>query len=270
MPLKLYLSLIREETMNTILRTILCFFVCCGLIFSAWTPSFAQTDPTGIGFMSDDDDWDDTGTVEVHDPWQNWNQKVFKFNHKVYTYVFKPFSKGYDFLIPKKVQAGINNVFTNVRMPVRFFNNVFQGKFKRAGKEVGRFVINSSAGIGGLFNPAEAAFGLETYNEDFGQTLAHHGWSDGPYIVWPLIGPSNRRDTVGTLIDTAFSPLFWFGVLDVVVEEDPLFAINTVQRINNYSYNIRDDYDSLVDSAIDPYIALQHAYVNNRNKNIKE
>ena len=247
----------------------------CALLLNVlWSPAlFAQDTTTGIGFMADKGtSWedDDESTAEISDPYENWNRKVFNFNHKVYKYVFTPLSKGYDFIVPKKLQGGFNNVFVNLRMPARFFNNIFQGKFKRASTEFARFMINTTAGIGGLFNPAEYALKAGIYDEDFGQTLAHHGCSEGSFFMWPIVGPSNRRDTIGTIIDMAFDPLFWFGTLDVVLDSDVLFGISTGKRINNYTYNIRDNYDSLMESAIDPYIALQHAYVNNRNKNIKE
>jgi phospholipid-binding lipoprotein MlaA len=239
-----------------------------------WPPSlFAQDTTTGIGFMADKDaDWEeeDEYTLEVRDPYEHWNRKVFNFNHKLYKYVFTPLSQGYDFLVPQKLQSGFNNVFTNLRMPVRFFNNIFQGKFKGASTELGRFMINTTAGIGGLFNPADYAMKIKMYDEDFGQTLAHHGFSEGAFIMWPIIGPSNRRDTIGTILDTAFDPLFWFGILDVVLDDDILFGISAGKRVNNYTYYIRDNYDSLIDGAIDPYIALQNAYINNRNKKIKE
>lgn len=245
------------------------------LLFNVlWSPALlAQDANTGIGFMADKDtDWenDDEYTLEVRDPYENWNRKVFNLNHKIYKYVFTPFSKGYDFIVPKRLQGGFNNVFTNLGMPARFFNNIFQGKFQRASTEFARFMINTTAGIGGLFNPAEYALKTGTYDEDFGQTLAHHGFSEGSFFMWPIIGPSNRRDTIGTIIDMAFDPLFWFGTLDVVLDGDVLFGISTGKRVNNYTYNIRDNYDSLIEGAIDPYIALQHAYINNRNKNIKE
>lgn len=155
-------------------------------------------------------------------------------------------------------------------MPVRLFNNLFQGKFKGAATEFGRFMINSTAGIGGLLDPAKHALGLKSFDEDFGQTLAHHGISEGPFIMWPIIGPSNRRDTIGTIVDTAFNPLFWFSQLDIVLEDGTLRGIGIGKRVNNYTYNIRDNYDSLIKSAIDPYIALQNAYINNRAKRIKE
>jgi len=186
------------------LKIFTCLLICCGLLLAAWIPIAAAVESAGIGFMADADeaeDWDDVQTLEVHDPYESMNLKVFRFNHKLYKYVFAPLSKGYDFIIPKRIQGGFNNFFTNLRMPVRFFNNLFQKKYKRAGKEFGRFFVNSTAGIGGLFNPAEAAFDLKTYDEDFGQTLGHYGVSEGPYIVWPIIGPSNRRDTIGTIID---------------------------------------------------------------------
>ena len=248
--------------------------MCALLVSVLWSPAlFAQDSTTGIGFMADKDtDWaeDEEYTLEVKDPYEKWNRKVFNFNHKVYKYVFTPFSKGYDFIVPKKLQGGFNNVFTNLGMPARFFNNAFQGKFKRASTEFTRFMINTTAGIGGLFNPGEYVLKASIYDEDFGQTLAHHGFSEGSFFMWPIVGPSNRRDTIGTIIDMAFDPLFWFGTLDVVLDEGALFGISTGKRVNNYTYNIRDNYDNLMESAIDPYIALQHAYINNRNKNIKE
>jgi len=251
------------------------FFVCVVFLWVSWTPSLsAQSTGTGIESMSgtDDEDWDeiDEYTPHVHDPYEKWNRKVFNFNHKVYTHLFIPLSKGYDFIVPNRVQSGLNNVFTNIRMPVRFFNSIFQGKYKSAAAEFVRFSVNSTAGIGGLLNPAGHAMKLNLSNEDFGQTLAHHNVSEGPFIMWPIIGPSNRRDAIGTLIDNAFSPLFWFGTLDVVMDSGSLRAVSTVKRVNNYTYRVRDNYNSLIEGAIDPYIALQHAYVNNRNKNIKE
>jgi phospholipid-binding lipoprotein MlaA len=252
-------------------KMILCLLVTCGFLLSFLTPPCSAVDTSGIGFISEDDDWDDeVSTPQVHDPYEKMNRKMFNFNHKLYKKVFVPISKGYDFIFPKKIQKGINNLFTNIRMPVRLCNNLFQGKFKNAGKEFGRFLVNTTAGIGGLFNPAEAAFDWKVYDEDFGQTLGHYDVGEGPYFVWPIIGPSNARDTVGTILDTAFNPLFWFSALDVVMDIDVVRTLEMEQRINNYSYNIRENYDSLTDNAIDPYIALQHAYVNNRSKKINE
>jgi phospholipid-binding lipoprotein MlaA len=251
-----------------------CSLGCILYLCIFWTPSlFAQDTAAGIGFMADEDaDWDDDGdeyTLKVNDPYENWNRKVFNLNHGLYMHAFKPLSKGYDFIVPQRLQSGFSNVFTNIRMPVRFFNSLFQGKYKGAATEFASFMVNTTAGIGGFLNPAKAMH-LKSYNEDFGQTLAHHGMNEGPFIIWPLIGPSNGRDTIGTLIDNAFNPLFWFGTLDVAIESDVLRGVRTVKRVNNYSYSIRDNYDALMDGAIDPYIALQNAYINNRNKNIKE
>lgn len=217
-----------------------------------------------------EDDWDEEDeTLIINDPHEGFNRKMFKFNNWAYTRVFEPLSKGYDFLIPKKVQTHINKLFDNARFPVRFFNNLFQKKVKGATTELGRFVINSSVGIGGLFDPAKAAFKLEPYKEDFGQTLGFYNVNEGSYFVWPIFGPSTRRDTIGWIGDTALNPFTWFSIYDLD-PEDVLFGVRVVKRVNNFSYNVRDSYNSIVDRAIDPYTALQHAYVQNRRKKIED
>ncbi|MCA9409104.1 MAG: VacJ family lipoprotein [Candidatus Omnitrophica bacterium] len=221
-----------------------------------------------------EDDYDDyayeTEQNSISDPLVKYNQFMFKVNHKIYKHLFTPLSKGYDFLIPKKVQSSVNNFFTNVGTPQRFGNNLLQLKWKYALTEFSRFVINSTIGIGGFFDPAQAAFHLEKHDEDLGQTLGHYGAGPGPYIVWPIIGPSTLRDTIGVIGDNAFDPTFWFGVLDTFEEDEILFAVSMVERVNKYSYTIRDNYDRIINNAFDPYTSLQHAYIENRKKKIEE
>lgn len=206
----------------------------------------------------------------VYDPYEKYNRFIFRLNDKIYDYFLTPFSKIYDFLIPKKIQSSFDNLFFNIRMPVRFFNNILQGKFKFALDEIERFLINSTLGIGGFFDPAKGIFKIEPHLEDFGQTLGYYGVSPGPYIVWPFLGPSNRRDSLGLLVDIAFDPLYWVAGLDVVEENGIVGGVIGARSINNYSYNTRDNYQSLIEEALDPYVSLRHAYTENRNKKIKE
>jgi len=216
-----------------------------------------------------DDEWDEYEDYSIYDPYEKYNRKMFNINDKVYRYVFSPLATGYDFLFPKRVQRSLNNFFRFAGTPKRFFNNFFQKKFKSSFIEFERLLINATVGIGGLFDPANHLFHLEQQAEDFGQTLGYYGVEPGPYIIWPIIGPSTRRDAIGLIGDTAFSVFFWFSIYDVE-PEDAFQALSITKRVNNYTYNVRSNYGRITESAIDPYIALQHAFIQNREKMIKE
>ena len=115
---------------------------------------------------------------------------MFTFNDKVYYYVLKPTAKGYKAVVPEQARISVRKVFTNVAMPIRFTNCVLQGKMKGAGVEVSRFVINTTVGILGLFDPAKSYCKMNPYDEDFDQTLGYYCIEPGFFIVWPFLGPS--------------------------------------------------------------------------------
>ena len=204
----------------------------------------------------------------VKDPLQPYNRAIFTFNDKAYHYFIKPIYTGYNSMIPEKARISVRNFFTNIRMPVRFFNCIFQGNMKDAGTELARFAINSTVGIAGFFDPAKSKFHLEKHERDFGQTLAKHKMNSGIYIVWPFLGPSTVRDTVGLAGDAALNPLSWISY----------FFLTPIEGFGNYAYDTVNDvsidkgqtYESITKPAIYPYIALQDAYVQNRIKKIKE
>lgn len=216
-----------------------------------------------------DDEWDEYEDYTYSDPYENYNRKMFKFNDKVYRHVFSPLAKGFNFLVPKQVQKRFNNIVRFASTPKRFFNNLLQKKFKSSFIEFERLLLNGSVGIGGMFDPADHFFHLKQQTEDFGQTLGFYGVDPGPYFIWPIIGPSTRRDSIGTGGDNVFSVFFWFSIYDVD-PEDAFKAFSVTKRVNNYTYNVRSNYERLTESAIDPYVALQHAYLQNREKMIKE
>ncbi|MDP8234709.1 MAG: VacJ family lipoprotein [Candidatus Saelkia tenebricola] len=217
----------------------------------------------------EEEDWEIEEAPVIHDPFASYNRLIFKLNDKIIYRILKPISKGYDLLVPKTVQNKINNAFSNIKMPIRFFNNIFQKKFNRASTELGRFAINTTIGLGGLFDPASSTFNLDQNTEDFGQTLGYYGCNTGRYIMWPFLGPSSGRDSIGFIVDLALNPLTWFYILDVE-PEDLFTGLSALNHTNNYTYTARDNYNSITEQAIDPYIALQHAYVQNRKKNIEE
>ncbi|PHS74172.1 MlaA family lipoprotein [Porticoccus sp.] len=141
------------------------------------------------------------------DPWEGFNRKMFTFNDTVDTYTLKPIAKGYRAVTPDPVERGVSRMFSNVGEVVNVFNDLLQGKFRQAGNDTGRFVINTTIGLVGFFDVADH-FGLQKNDgEDFGQTLGVWGVDSGPYLVLPLIGPSTVRDGPARIVDRFINPI---------------------------------------------------------------
>ena len=218
---------------------------------------------------------------EEYDPWESYNVLVFRFNYNLDRYLVKHLATGYDFVVPNVVQRGISNVFHNVRFAPRFFNNVFQGKLKGAGLEVSRFLINTTVGIGGLFDPASDFFDLQTPDEDFGQTLGYYGVGPGPYLMVPFYPPLTVRDGIGYVVDLALDPFNWLVVPIIKVEDWPqvvtndnhALALNWGLRIldltNLRSLNL-EAFQGVEEATVDLYSAVRNAYLQKRAKDIRE
>lgn len=138
---------------------------------------------------------------EEQDPWQGFNRSVFEFNETLDEYVAKPVALGYQAVTPDFVDTGISNFFSNLEDVLIIVNDVFQLKPIQALSDTGRFLINSTVGVFGFFDVA-SHIGLEKHNEDLGQTLGYWGVGSGPYVVLPVLGPSNLRDSFGLAGDT--------------------------------------------------------------------
>ena len=190
------------------------------------------------------------------------NRAFFVFNDKLYFWFYKPVASVYIVIAPEPVRIGIKNFFNNIFFPVRFVNSLFQAKFKGAGNEVGRFLINSTIGLAGFIDVADKKFGIKESDEDFGQTLAFYGVGQGFYIDWPFLGPSSTVDTVGLAGDIVLDPTFYFLDLTQGVEE------KSIKTFNERSLAI-DDYENLKDSALDPYVAIRDAYIQYRKNKVK-
>lgn len=146
--------------------------------------------------------------TEISDPLEGINRKIDAFNTGVDLVIFRPLAKGYEFITPKFVRQGVTNFFSNLFYPTTIVNQALQGNFKLAGQDFGRFVINTTIGIGGLFDPATAGSdSLQKHDEDFGQTFGKWGMSSGPYLVLPIFGPSNVRDGLGRLAGLFTNPI---------------------------------------------------------------
>jgi len=208
----------------------------------------------------------DTADVvkEDYDPWENFNEKMFDFNRKVDKYVVKPAAKAYDFVMPQPWQIMIDHSLDNLRFPARFINNLLQRKWAGAGREVARFLINSTAGIGGLFDPAGEYWGIPPSKADFGQTLGKWGVGPGPYLVLPLLPPLTVRDGLGLGFDSAANPLGYYAPF--VWDGLGLKAGDTV---NDRALNI-DTYQGFEESVLDMYSAVRDAYLRRREQRIRE
>jgi phospholipid-binding lipoprotein MlaA len=142
----------------------------------------------------------------AYDPWEKYNRKMHGFNNAVDRRVARPLARGYVRAVPRPVRLGVSNFFSNLGQPVAAVNSLLQGKPKQAGQALGRFVINSTLGIAGIFDPASDAR-LPHKSEDFGQTLGVWGWKRSRYVELPLFGPRTVRDTLGMVGDAPLSPL---------------------------------------------------------------
>ena len=201
-----------------------------------------------LSFLDDDDE-----ILDVYDPWETFNRGMFLFNDKAYFWVMKPVARGWRWLAPEPLRLGIRNFFSNLRAPIRFINAALQGKFRVAGDEITRFAVNSTLGIGGLYDPAKAHWDIEMQIEDTGQTLAHYGVGPGPYLVLPFLGPSNVRDGIGLFPDIYYS-------LVPQVFENRYYWIAISADIINFLSIDKDTYEGIKRDALDPYLFLRDAY----------
>jgi phospholipid-binding lipoprotein MlaA len=192
----------------------------------------------------------------VHDPLEPWNRLMFHFNDKLYYWVLKPAAKGYNAVLPEPVRSSVGNFFRNITMPVRFVSSLLAGRVKAAGIELARFGINTTAGLGGLFDIAKQ-YHLERQESDLGLTFGRYGIGEGIYIVWPFLGPSSLRDTVGTVGDSFLDPV------NYIRPERDAIAVSAYDYFNYAALHI-DDYEDLVESAVEPYVALRNAYIQHR------
>lgn len=209
-----------------------------------------------------DDDLDEYAATEVFDPLEKLNRAMFRGNDILYKVLVRPISKGYEKGLPKRLRNGIYNAFENVRFPARFVNCALQGKFKRAGQETGKLVVNSVAGLGGLIRVADKIPALaDVPDEDTGQTFAAWGIGHGAYLVLPFFGPSSVREGIGLAGDYALNPVNWVSFSSG--DHDWLYAVQGANTVRLMPPNM-SAYDAATQDAVDPYISVRSAYIQNR------
>lgn len=208
-----------------------------------------------------DVDWEE-GEGIVWDPLEPVNRGIFQFNETLDAWIMEPVATGWDFVVPVRVQLCIANFFTHLTLPVRFANDVLQLKLVKAFDDTGRFVVNTLVGVGGLFDPASRA-GIPVHDEDFGQTLGRWGVPPGPYLVLPLLGPSNPRDGVGLVVDS-------MGAIQTFFVSFPILAsAAAVNAINDRSLTL-EQVRGERESALDFYAAVRTGYSQFRESRVRD
>jgi phospholipid-binding lipoprotein MlaA len=195
------------------------------------------------------------------DPFERVNRVTYRFNNALDRAVLRPTAKAYRAVAPQFVETGVSNFFDNLSSPTVLLNDLLQGKFRAALHDTGRFLLNTTVGLGGLFDPASAA-GLEKNDEDFGQTLGKWGLNSGPYLILPFLGPSTIRDGFGNIVDQFSDPTIY-------IEEDkvrwPLKAIGLIDtRARLLSV------DGALQEAYDPYAFLRAAFLQRREYQVTD
>jgi phospholipid-binding lipoprotein MlaA len=195
-------------------------------------------------------------STNPRDPFEPMNRAIYSFNDAVDTAVIRPLAEGYRAVVPSFLRTGISNFFANINDVLIALNNLLQGKMGPAASDVGRVLVNTTLGVGGLFDVA-SQMGLEKHNEDFGQTLGFWGIGDGPYLMLPILGPSSLRDTVGRFVDSKGDPV---GFMHDVAWRNSLWGTRTV----NQRAELLDTSRILETASLDPYEFLRDGYLQRR------
>ena len=220
-----------------------------------------EADPNDVLY----DDEPEEDPVAVGDPLEKLNRHFFAFNEFVDRWAFRPFVRGYQFLVPEFARHSVHHAFDNLNTPVMVANDLLQLRFRDAAESAGDFLLDTAFGAGGLFEAGEHA-GLERRAADFGQTLAHFGIGPGPYLVIPLLGPSTLRDSLGDVVDQAMHPLtYLIGPGQRIFVGSFLTGSSGLATLEaNYAH-----LDALRESSVDFYAAMRSAYIQNREAMIQ-
>jgi phospholipid-binding lipoprotein MlaA len=185
------------------------------------------------------------------------------FNDVLYMNVLIPAARGYAVVVPEPARVSVSNFFNNLLFPVRFINALLQGETTKSADELFRFVINSTVGVAGLFDVANAHLGIRSHDEDLGQTLGVYGLGSGFHIVLPVLGPSNVRDVFGRTGDSFVNPVSY------VENSRDSIALKAYNQLNALSLR-PGEYEAMRNDAIDLYPFLRDLYEKRRNAMIKE
>lgn len=205
---------------------------------------------------------------EANDPLEPTNRVFYGINNALDTVIMRPLALAYRYAVPSPVRDGMHNVLSNLGTPATLANDILQGKPDRAGDTTARFVINSTAGVLGIFDPA-TKWGYPSHDSDFGLTLAVWGVGGGPFLFLPVLGPTNPRDAIGFGADTALDPFTWMG--------PPSDIALTAFKWSRYGLNAVDARERYLDAtsqikktALDPYATFRSLFRQHRQAEVRE
>jgi phospholipid-binding lipoprotein MlaA len=222
----------------------------------------APMPPADTAAQAEQDAQELYGTPVIRDPWERFNRRMHGFNSALDRMVLHPMAVGYDKVVPDPVQSGVSRFFGNLRLPATAINQALQGRPGHAGRSLGRFLVNSTVGIAGVFDPATPLGMTRPEGEDFGQTLASWGWRDSRYLVMPLLGPRTVRDTIAIVGDEPMSPL---GYVDNAGVVDKLMVLQMVEGRARLL-----PMDPIREDALDDYAFVRDAWAQRRQRQINQ
>jgi len=203
---------------------------------------------------------------QTNDPMEPTNRVFYAINDGLDTVIMRPLAVAYKYVVPDTVRSHAHNVLSNLSMPVALFNDMMQGRPRRAGDSLMRIVVNSTVGVAGIFDVA-TGWGWPKHETDAGMTLALWGLPEGPFLFLPVLGPSSPRDATGFASDLAMDPLTWVGQGVVVSalgwSRYSLSAVNT-------RADLLVDLDKIKEQALDPYATIRSLYQQHRQSQIED
>jgi phospholipid-binding lipoprotein MlaA len=217
------------------------FALTCSLVGCASLPEGSKRDP--------------------RDHVERFNRSMYKFNTALDHAILRPVARGYVKVTPHPVRKGVTNFFGNLGYTKTIGNDIFQGKFRDFGSDIARFVVNTTVGIGGVFDPA-SRWGLDKHNRDFGQTLGKWGLPTGTYLMLPLLGPSDVRDAFGLIPDRFMS-------IEGQINDPIIQASLTVTDKVNGRANLLP-FDHVIDTAYDPYALVRNFWFQRRDHKVHD
>ena len=246
------------------------FIPIAGLVLWLALPCIALSAPAATPAISEE--VDEYAAPPVSDPLERLNRAIFKFNDGFYTHALRPLARGYERVVPSPIRHGLANFFENLKFPIRFASCTLQAKPGRAVRETGKFLLNSTIGIGGFRRVSDSVPQLTAVPpEDIGQTFGVWGVGQGPFLVLPFLGPSSLRDIVGTAGDTMLNPVSWSATSRAIRGYNSTwrYSLEGVDFIS-LSPDLMRTYDSFKHAAIDPYVSVRNGYLQHRAAAVKQ
>ncbi|MEA2776495.1 MAG: phospholipid-binding lipoprotein MlaA [Acetobacteraceae bacterium] len=205
--------------------------------------------------------------VQTNDPLEPTNRVFYAVNNGLDTVILRPAAQAYRYVVPGRVREGVHNVLANIGSPVQLANDMLEGKPRRAGDTSMRFVINTTAGLLGIFDVAKG-WGYPAHDADFGMTMASWGVPEGPFLFLPVLGPTDPRDAAGFGVDIALDPFTWVGGphnTGLTVFNWTRYGLNAVDSRER----VLDPVDQIKKTALDPYATFRSLYRQHRHAQIE-